>query len=111
LIKKIEGAPRGKYVTFTNPIPNTSNNSWLNRQKPKRKKLVGEIVNSITSLPGLKITPLTAEDRSKAISLMEEYNLDYEDALHLTAALRNKAKEIISKDQDFDKTPLRRLFV
>ena len=77
----------------------------------KDKKLVQEIVNSITSLPGLTITPLSAEDISKAVSLMEEYDLDYEDALHLAAALRNKTKEIISNDQDFEKTPLKRKFL
>jgi len=41
---------------------------------------------------------------------MEEYNLDYEDSLHLTTALRTDAKEIISNDKDFDKTPLKRSF-
>jgi predicted nucleic acid-binding protein len=41
---------------------------------------------------------------------MAEYNLNYEDALHLAAALRNKAKQIISNNQDFDKTPLKRTF-
>lgn len=77
----------------------------------KDKKLVEKIVNSITSLPGLIITPLTKEDVSKAVSLMGEYDLDYEDALHLAAALRNKTKEIISNDQDYDKTPLKRKFL
>jgi predicted nucleic acid-binding protein len=41
---------------------------------------------------------------------MKEYGLDYEDALHLAAALRSKVREIISNDQDFDKTPLKRRF-
>ncbi|MCC6024602.1 MAG: PIN domain-containing protein [Thaumarchaeota archaeon] len=41
---------------------------------------------------------------------MKEYGLDYEDALHLAVALRNKAEEIISNDQDFDRTPLKRRF-
>jgi predicted nucleic acid-binding protein len=41
---------------------------------------------------------------------MREYELDYEDTLHLTVALKGKAKEIISNDQDFDKTPLKRSF-
>jgi predicted nucleic acid-binding protein len=41
---------------------------------------------------------------------MIEYELDYEDALHLAAALKSKAKEIIFNDQDFDKTPLKRRF-
>jgi len=41
---------------------------------------------------------------------MEEYGIDYEDALHLTVALRKGAKEITSNDEDFDKTPLTRTF-
>jgi len=41
---------------------------------------------------------------------MREYELDCEDALHLAVALKGKAKEIISNNQDFDKTPLRRGF-
>jgi len=42
---------------------------------------------------------------------MKEYDLDYEDALHLATALRNNVKKIISNDQDFDKTPLKRTFL
>ncbi|MGC8948857.1 MAG: type II toxin-antitoxin system VapC family toxin, partial [Thermoprotei archaeon] len=77
----------------------------------KDKELVEEIVNPITSLPGLIVSPLTSEDVSKAVSLMREYDLDYEDSLHLAVAIRNKVKEIISNDQDFDKTPLKRKFL
>jgi predicted nucleic acid-binding protein len=62
------------------------------------------------SLPGLIVTPLTQRDVAQAVSLMKEYGLDYEDALHLAAALRSKVREIISNDQDFDKTPLKRRF-
>ncbi|MEM2153237.1 MAG: type II toxin-antitoxin system VapC family toxin [Candidatus Bathyarchaeia archaeon] len=58
----------------------------------------------------MKIAPLTLEDVTQATKLMREYNLDYEDAIHLAAALRNKAKEIISNDEDFNKTPLKRRF-
>jgi len=111
-IKKIEESTRGKYVTSTLTLYQTPVIiAGLTGKNLKDKKLVQEIVNSITSLPGLTITPLSAEDISKAVSLMEEYDLDYEDALHLAAALRNKTKEIISNDQDFDKTPLKRKFL
>lgn len=50
------------------------------------------------------------EELTQAAKLMKEYSLDYEDAVHLATALRNKAKEIISNDEDFDKTPLKRRF-
>jgi predicted nucleic acid-binding protein len=84
--------------------------SGLTGKNLKDQKLVEEITNSIISLPGLTIIPLTEKDIIQAKSLMEEYQLDYEDALHLAAALKIKAKEIISNDQDFNKTPLRRIF-
>jgi predicted nucleic acid-binding protein len=111
-VKKIEGAPRGKYVTSSLTLYQTLVTiAGLTGRNLKDKPLVEQIVNSITSLPGLVITPLTTEDIAKAVSLMKEYDLDYEDALHLTTALRNNVKEIISNDQDFDKTPLRRTFL
>ena len=76
----------------------------------KDQELVEEVVNSIESLSGLRIMPLTVEDITQATKLMKEYSLDYEDAVHLAAALRSKAKEIISNDEDFDRTPLKRKF-
>ncbi|MGC9095493.1 MAG: type II toxin-antitoxin system VapC family toxin [Candidatus Bathyarchaeia archaeon] len=110
-IKKIEEAPRGKYVTSTLTIYQTLVIiAGLTGKNLKDQKLVEEIVNSIKSLPGLTITPLTTEDITQATKLTTEYDLDYEDAIHLAAALRNKAKEIISNDKDFDKTPLKRKF-
>lgn len=54
--------------------------------------------------------PLTLRDLVEARVLMEKYELDYEDAVHLAVALRNRVKEIISNDQDFDKTSLKRIF-
>jgi len=76
----------------------------------KDQKLAEEITHSITSLSGLVIISLTQKDMIQAVSLMREYELDCEDALHLAVALKGKAKEIISNNQDFDKTPLRRGF-
>ena len=54
------------------------------------------------------IEPFKPEDFIRALDLMEEYSLDYEDSLHLSVAVRTEAKEIISNDRDFDKTPLKR---
>jgi predicted nucleic acid-binding protein len=48
----------------------------------KDQKLAEEITHSITSLPGLTIIPLTQKDITQATSLMKEYELDYEDAIH-----------------------------
>lgn len=110
-IKKIEEAPRGKYLTSTLTLYQTLVIiAGLSGKNLKNKKFVEEVLNSIMSLPGLIITPLTIEDFTQAIKLMKEYDLDYEDSLHLAIAIRNKVKEIISNDEDFDKTPLKRVF-
>jgi len=111
-IKKIEESPKGKYVTSSLTLYQVAIiMAGLTGRNLKDEELIEKIVDSITSLPSLIIAPLTLEDVSKAVSLMEKYDLDYEDALHLAVAIRNKAKEIISNDQDFDKTPLKRKFL
>ncbi len=111
-IKKIENEPRGKYVTSSLTLYQVVViMAGLTGRNLKDKELVEKIVNPITSLHGLVVSPLTSEDVSKAVSLMREYDLDYEDSLHLAVAIRNKVKEIISNDQDFDKTPLKRKFL
>ena len=110
-IKKVEEAPRGKYATSSLTIYQTLVIiAGLTGKSLKDQKLAKEITHSITSLPGLIIIPLIQKDIIQAVSLMREYELDYEDTLHLTVALKGKAKEIISNDQDFDKTPLKRSF-
>ncbi|MEM1538166.1 MAG: type II toxin-antitoxin system VapC family toxin [Candidatus Nezhaarchaeales archaeon] len=110
-IKKIEKSARRKYVTSTLTIYQTLIIiAGLTGKNLKNQELVEEIVNSVKNLPGLTITPLTVEDVTQAAKLMKEYDLDYEDALHLATALRNKAREIVSNDKDFDRTPLKRKF-
>lgn len=110
-MKKIEKAPRGKYVTSSLTIYQALVIiAGLTGENLKNQELVKEVVGSIESLPGLTIAPLTMEDITQATKLMVEYSLDYEDALHLATALRSKAREIISNDKDFDETPLKRKF-
>ena len=110
-IKRIEEAPRGRYMTssltlYETPVIIASLTGGILRDS----SLVEGVINPITSLKGLVIDPLKPEDLTQAVALMKEYDLDYEDSLHLTAALRRSIKEIISDDRDFDKTPLRRTF-
>ena len=110
-IKRIEEAPRGRYMTssltlYETPVIIAS----LTGGSLRDSSLVEGVINPITSLKGLVIDPLKPEDLTQAVALMKEYDLDYEDSLHLTAALRRSIKEIISDDRDFDKTPLRRTF-
>jgi len=110
-IKKVEEAPRGKYATSSLTIYQTLViMAGLTGKNLKDQKLAEEIIHSITGLPGLTVIPLTQKDITQATSLMKEYELDYEDAIHLAAALKSRAKEIISNDQDFDKTPIKRRF-
>lgn len=110
-IKKVEEAPRGKYVTSVLALYQTLVIiAGLTGRNLKDKGLVEDILNAVANLPGLIIVPLTFEDAAEAASLMKECGLDFEDALHLATALRNKVKEIISNDEDFDKTSLKRKF-
>ncbi|MBS7626801.1 PIN domain-containing protein [Candidatus Bathyarchaeota archaeon] len=110
-IKKIEEAPRGKYVTSALTLYQTMVIiAGLTGKNLKDQELIEEVVNSIESLSGLRIIPLTMEDVTQAAKLMKEYSLDCEDAMHLATALRSRAKEIISNDEDFNRTPLKRRF-
>ncbi|MEM3031833.1 MAG: PIN domain-containing protein, partial [Nitrososphaerota archaeon] len=88
-IKKVEKAPRGKYVTSALTLYQTMVIvAGLTGKNLKDQELVGEVVNSIEGLSGLRIIPLTVEDITQAAKLMKEYSLDYEDAVHLATALR-----------------------
>ncbi|MEM1995196.1 MAG: type II toxin-antitoxin system VapC family toxin [Nitrososphaerales archaeon] len=111
-VRKIEGASRGKYVTSALTLYQIMVIiAGLTGKNLKDQELVEEAVNSIEGLPGLRIMPLTMEDLIEAAKLMKEYSLDYEDAIHLASALKSRAKEIISNDVDFDRTPLKRRFI
>lgn len=111
-VRKIEGASRGKYVTSALTLYQIMVIiAGLTEKNLKERELVEEVVNSIEGLPGLRIMPLTMEDLIEAAKLMKEYSLDYEDAIHLASALKSRAKEIISNDVDFDRTPLKRRFI
>ena len=110
-IREIERAPKGSYVTSSLTLYETLVViAGLTGRSLKDEIFVEEIIKAIMSLPGLKISPLTSEDLEEAVNLMREYELDYEDAIHLATSLRNNIKEVLSNDQDFDRTPLKRTF-
>ena len=103
-IKKIEASHRGEYVTSALTLYET----LVIIGGLTGKNLVQQVINPITSIKGLTIEPLKSEDFKKATDLMNEYKLDYEDALHLAVAIRTGAQEIISNDKDFDATQIKR---
>ena len=111
-IRKIESSKRkGRYVTSTLTLYEALVIiAGLTGKSLKNKAFVERVISSLTLLKGLALEPLRPEDFIQASGLMEEYDLDYEDALHLSVALRVNAKEIISNDKDFDRTPLKRIF-
>ncbi|MEM1553810.1 MAG: type II toxin-antitoxin system VapC family toxin [Thermoproteota archaeon] len=110
-IEKIENSPKDSYLTSILTLYQTMViMAGLTGNTLKNTDLVKNVIDSITGLQGLKVVPLALRDLIEARILMEKYELDYEDAVYLAVALRNKVKEIISNDQDFDRIPLKRMF-
>ena len=108
-VKKIEDSPRGKYVTSSLTLYETLVIiAGLTGRSLKDQAFTEAVINSLTQIKGLIIEPLRPEDFTKAVGLMKEYNLDYEDSIHLAVALRAGAQEILSNDKDFDLAPIRR---
>ncbi|MEM1570439.1 MAG: type II toxin-antitoxin system VapC family toxin [Candidatus Bathyarchaeia archaeon] len=110
-IKRIAEGTRGKYVTSSLTLYETLVIiAGLTGRSLNDRQLVEDIVNSITSLKGLMIVKLEHEDYVQAVELMKEYEIDCEDSLHLATALKAGVKKIVSNDEDFDRTPLKRIF-
>jgi predicted nucleic acid-binding protein len=110
-IKNIEASRKVKYITSTLTVYETLVIiAGLTGNSLRDKLFVEGVINALVGIQNLVITPFTLEDGIEAVSLMDEYGIDYEDALHLAIALRNKVGRIISNDKDFDKTPLKRVF-
>jgi len=108
-IKKIENSPRGKYVTSSLTLYETLVIiAGLTGKNLKDKAFTEDVINSITRIKGLAIEPLKPEDFTKAVDLMKEYSLDYEDSIHLAVATRTGVQEILSNDEDFDAAPIKR---
>ena len=110
-IKNIESCSRKEYVTSSLCLYETVVIlAGLTGKNLKDKIFTSEVIKAITQINGLIIEPLKLEDFTKAIEIMGEFKLDYEDSLHLAVAIRAGAKDIISNDKDFKTTPLKRNF-
>jgi predicted nucleic acid-binding protein len=108
-IKEIENSSRGEYVTSSLTIYETLVIiAGLTGKNLKDKTFTEKVVNSITHIRGLTIEALKPEDFTKAVDLMNDCKLDYEDSIHLAVAIRTGAQEIVSNDKDFDTTLIKR---
>ena len=81
----------------------------------KRKYKVGysETISFIEDviLPALRVLPITFEDYLTAKEIILKYHLRPSDALHV-ATIQNKGLQaIVSEDEDFDKLPIKRLWL
>ncbi len=108
-VQKIEKTTRKEYVTSSLTVYETLViMAGLAGKNLKDKTFVEMVVNSLMRMKGLTIEPLKPEDFTCAADLMNNYKIDYEDALHLAVAMRVDAQEIISNDKDFDTAPIKR---
>jgi len=110
-VKDIERAPRGEYVTSSLTIYEVMVIiAGLSRRSLEDFSFVSSILEAFTGLGGLAVEELSIEDFSSALELMDKFKIDFEDALHAAISMRLNIREIVSNDEDFDKTPLKRIF-
>ena len=57
----------------------------------------------INSIFGLKIMKSSLSNLIKTINFMQEYKLDFDDALVISCMRSNNINKLISLDKDFDK--------
>ena len=93
---------------FTHSVTLYGNNRYSSGRNLKDKTFITQVITPITAIKPLTIEPLKSEDFKKAAEIMGNWELDYEDSLHLAVAERVGAEEIVSNDRDFDKSEIRR---
>lgn len=110
-VKRIEGASKGEYVTSSLTFHEAVTIiTGLTGGSSRDASLVNGVVEPILNLKGLKPVPLTSDDILRSKELMDEHDLDYEDSLHLAAALSAGSKEMVLNDRDFDLVGPKRIF-
>ena len=110
-IRRIEAATPREYLTSSLTVYETLVVlAGLTGRKLSDQEFVQDVVEAFTRLRGLRIVPLRGEDLIRAVQLMEEYQVDYEDALHLAVALRAGVIAVVSNDEDWERTPIPRVF-
>lgn len=105
IIERIES--REKAVT-------SSLTPWLLHAIFKKSEAKGYshslLIEKLSRIVNLHFVPLDVEAYRKASTLSGKYRLDFEDAIHLAVALDYGADAIYSNDEDFDRTPIKRVF-
>jgi predicted nucleic acid-binding protein len=102
-IKKAEESTKNTYLTSSLTLYETAIIiCGLTGKNLKDKDYITQIISPITQIKGLTITPLTQQQYTHAAELMNKYKLDYEDALHLSTAIKAGAQQIISNNKHFD---------
>lgn len=102
-IKRAEESVKKTYITSSLTLYETTIIlCGLTGKTLKDKDFITQIISPITKINGLTIIPLKPEQYLQAADLMNKYKLDYEDALHLSTAIKTRAQHIISNDKDFD---------
>jgi len=71
--------------------------------KKKSTKEMKDFVAFLGNMKGLKIAHFTLGILMKAMSVMENYGLDFDDALEAAYMLALDISEIVSFDRDFDR--------
>ncbi|MDO8460306.1 MAG: type II toxin-antitoxin system VapC family toxin [Nanoarchaeota archaeon] len=72
------------------------------RERVKEEK-IKIFLRSLSQYKGLKIYSISLRDRFEALDQIKRYNLDYEDAITLQAAISTKCSSILSFDRHFDR--------
>lgn len=62
-------------------------------------------------LPAVRVLPITFDDYLTAKEIILKYNLRPSDALHVATIQNNGLQAIVSEDEDFDKLPLKRIWL
>ncbi len=62
-------------------------------------------------LPAVKVLSITFNDYLTAKEIILTYNLRPSDALHIATIQNNGLQAIVSEDEDFDRLPLKRLWL
>lgn len=74
--------------------------------KAKDPHLMEKFVLFLNSTPNLRVVRCSLSEMAAAVSCMERYRLDFDDALVVSAMAHRNMDTLISFDRDFDSVPI-----